>query len=75
MLITLVPKKDRPEEWIYDEKKYAKQFMITNTASSKIDAIAKKLNISRSEVLERAIRCGGMENAEKFNPKTGECCS
>ncbi len=75
MTIMLVPKRERPEEWIYDEKKSGKQFMITETASSKIDEIAKKLNISRSEVLERAIRCGGMENAEKFNPKTGECCS
>ena len=75
MLITLVPKTERPEEWIYNEKKSAKQFMITETASSKIDEIAKKLNISRSEVLERAIRCGGMRCAEKFNPEIGDCCS
>lgn len=75
MLIISVPKKDRPEEWIYDEKKQAKQFMITDTASSQIDEVAKKLNISRSEALERAIRCGGMKNAEKFNPETGECCN
>ncbi len=75
MLITLVPKTERPEEWIYNEKKYAKQFMITETASSMIDEVAKKLKLSRSEVLERAIRCGGIESAEKFNPDTGKCCS
>ncbi len=75
MLITLVPKTERPEEWIYSEKKHAKQFMITATASAKIDEIAKKLNISRSEALERAIRCGAMACAEKFNPETGECCN
>ena len=75
MLITVVPKKERPEEWIYNEKKQAKQFMITETASSQIDEIAKKLNISRSEALERAIRCGGMKSAEKFNSETGDCCN
>jgi hypothetical protein len=73
MLSIIVPNKERPEEWIYNEKKTAKQFMITQTASSIIDNVAKELNISRSEVLERAIRCGGMSHAKNFNPSTGKC--
>jgi len=74
MLTTMV-KRDRPEEWIYDEKKYAKQFMLTQTASEKIDLKAKELGISRSEVIERAIRCGGLEQAKNFDLKTGQCCN
>jgi len=74
MLTSIVPKQDRPEEWIYNEKKSAKQFMITETASMAIDKVAKKLGISRSEVVERAARCGGMTKAETFNLNTGKCC-
>jgi predicted transcriptional regulator len=57
----------RPEEWIYGEKKTAKQFMLTETASNAIDKIAEKLKISRSEVIERAIRGGGLSAAENFD--------
>ena len=64
-----MPERDRPSEWIYNEKKSPKQFMITQTASSAIDKVAKELGISRSEVLERAIRCGGMDRAKNFNMK------
>ena len=73
MLTTTVPKQERPEEWIYQEKKTPKQFMITQSASDAIDKIAKKLGISRSEVVERAARCGGMSKAKNFNSETGEC--
>jgi hypothetical protein len=57
----------RPEEWTYDEPKLAKQLMLTETASKAIDELAKELKLSRSEVLERAIRCGGLEAAKKFD--------
>ena len=69
-----MPKQDRPEEWIYNEKKSAKQFMITETASVAIDTVAEKLGISRSEVVERAARCGGMNKAETFDLDTGKYC-
>lgn len=69
MLITAVAKYERPEDWVHGEKKLGKQFMLTETASNAIDAIAKELGISRSEVVERAARCGGMEAAKKFDPK------
>ncbi len=73
MLISIVAKQERPEEWIYNEKKFAKQFMLTDTASQAIDEIAKQLGISRSEVVERAARCSGMEKAKCFDTKTGKC--
>lgn len=64
---------DRPDDWIHGEKKGGKQFMLTDTASAAIDAVAKKLGISRSEVIERAARCGGMDFAIKYNPENGTC--
>lgn len=73
MLTSIVPKQERPEEWIYSEKKSAKQFMLTESASTAIDKIAQDLGISRSEVVERAARCGGMNKAKCFDPLTGEC--
>ena len=73
MLTSIVPKQERPEEWIYNEKKTAKQFMLTDTASTAIDKLAKELGISRSEVVERAARCGGMEQAKCFDPQLGKC--
>jgi hypothetical protein len=65
---------ERPQDWIHEQKKSGKQFMLTETASQTIDDVAKKLGISRSEVIERAARCGGMEIAANFNPETGDCC-
>ena len=73
MLAATMPAYERPDDWLHGEKKSGKQFMITETASAAIDAIAKELGISRSEVIERAARCGGMQAAKKFNPETGSC--
>ena len=64
----------RPQDWIHDQRKGGKQFMLTELASTEIDKVAKELGISRSEVIERAARCGGMRVAANFNPDTGECC-
>jgi len=73
MLTSIVPKRERPEEWIYSEKKTPKQFMLTDRASEAIDKIAKEESISRSEVIERAARCGGMDKAKCFDTQTGKC--
>ncbi|MGK7935018.1 MAG: hypothetical protein AB4206_04345 [Xenococcaceae cyanobacterium] len=40
----------------YGEAKKKYQFMLTPTASQKLDDIADELNISRSEVFEQIIR-------------------
>lgn len=60
---------ERPDDWLHGEKKTGKQFMLTSTASSAIDLVAQDLGISRSEVVERAARCGGMQLAKNFNAK------
>jgi hypothetical protein len=73
MLVTTVTTYERPDDWLHGEKKSGKQFMLTDTASAAIDAVAKELGISRSEVVERAARCGGMQAAKKFNSETGTC--
>lgn len=68
-----MPKQERAEPNAYGETKKYKQFMLTETASVMIDKMAESLNLTRSEALERAIRCGGLERAKSFNPETGEC--
>lgn len=70
---TVMPAYERPDDWLHGEKKSGKQFMITETASDAIGVVAKELGISRSEVIERAVRCGGLEAAKKYNPETGSC--
>ncbi len=73
MLIATMPRYERPDDWVHGEKKTGKQFMLTETASKRIDEVAQELGISRSEVLERLLRCGGAQVAKKFNPETGTC--
>jgi hypothetical protein len=77
-IATLIDKQEvtyeRPQDWIHEQKKVGKQFMLTDVASKAIDNVAKKLGISRSEVIERAARCGGMELAANFNTETGDFC-
>ncbi len=51
---------DRPNLWVYGEKKHSKTFMLTNTASKLIGETASELGITRSEVIERAIRNNGL---------------
>ncbi len=54
------PRRAKPDK--YGETKQRFQFMLTETASKEIDKIAKKLGITRSEVLEKAIRGGGLDS-------------
>lgn len=72
MMLTM-PRPERAERGAYGQTKKPKQFMITDWASQEMDRVADELGITRSEVLERLIRCRGLEAARKFNPETGEC--
>ncbi|WP_144875168.1 hypothetical protein [Hyella patelloides] len=40
--------------------------MITDFASEEIDRLAKKFKMSRSDLLERSIRAGGLELAKDY---------
>ena len=51
---------ERPHLWLYEEKKESKTFMLTNAASKLITQKAVELRLTRSEVIERAIRNGGL---------------
>ena len=72
MTLTM-PRPERAERGAYGQTKRPKQFMITDWASQEMDRIADELGITRSEVLERLIRCGGLLAAKNFNSETGEC--
>ncbi len=72
-MVLAMSKPERAERGAYGETKKPRQFMITDWASLEMDKVADQLGITRSEVLERLIRCGGLEAAGKFNPETGEC--
>ncbi|HEY9735656.1 MAG TPA: hypothetical protein V6D06_05210 [Trichocoleus sp.] len=47
---------NRIQPGTYGESKQQKQFLITPTASEKLDAVAGRARITRSEAVERLIR-------------------
>ncbi|MDJ0717872.1 MAG: hypothetical protein QNJ54_27240 [Prochloraceae cyanobacterium] len=69
----IMSRPEKAEPGAYGEPKKYKQFMITESASLEVDRVAYELGITRSEVIERAIRCGGLAKAQNFNPETGKC--
>jgi hypothetical protein len=58
------PKKAAPEA--HGAKKKQFQFMLTEEASDLVDRVADELGITRSEVLERVIRNGGLQAAKSY---------
>ena len=56
----------RAERLAHGETKNRYAFMLTETASEKIDEMAEKLGTTRSEILELCIRGGGLEAAVKY---------
>lgn len=60
------PKKAKPDAYGEGVTKKPFQFMLTEEASNEIDKVADELGITRSEVLERLIRSGGLSYAKKF---------
>ena len=59
-------KYERPSEWMYDEKKKGRHLMLTDSAAKMLGKKALGLGITKSEVLERAIRSGGLDAAEHY---------
>ena len=67
MLSLLVMSEDvRSKPGIYGEVKKQKCFMLTDFASDEIDRLAKEYKMTRSDLLERAIRAGGLELAKDY---------
>ncbi|MEM6398671.1 MAG: ribbon-helix-helix domain-containing protein [Cyanobacteria bacterium P01_A01_bin.68] len=51
----------------YGEPKQRYQIMLTETASNELDKVSEKLGITRSELIEKAIR-QGLLNQVKLDP-------
>ena len=66
MLVSLMSKDVRSKPGAYGEVKKQKCFMITDFASDEIDRIAQEFEMTRSDLLERAIRAGGLLLAKNF---------
>ncbi|MDJ0599550.1 MAG: hypothetical protein QNJ37_11990 [Crocosphaera sp.] len=67
MMSLLVMSEDvRSKPGIYGEVKKQKCFMLTDFASDEIDRLAKEYKMTRSDLLERAIRAGGLEAAKDY---------
>ncbi len=67
MVALLVMSEDvRSKPGIYGEVKKQKCFLLTDFASNEIDRLAKDFKMTRSDLLERAIRAGGLELAKDF---------
>ena len=56
----------------YGEAKQRYQLMLTETASLELDRVSEKLGITRSEVLERAIRQGLLDQVTLEPETTGD---
>jgi hypothetical protein len=56
----------RSKPGIYGETKKQKCFLLTDWASGELDRLAAKFQMTRSDLLERAIRAGGIECAEDY---------
>ncbi len=66
MVLLIMSEDVRSKPGIYGEVKKQKCFTITDFASGKIDRLAKEYKMTRSDLLERAIRAGGLELAKDY---------
>lgn len=66
MVLLIMSEDVRSKPGIYGEVKKQKCFTITDFASAEIDRLAKEYKLTRSDLLERAIRAGGLELAKDF---------
>ena len=62
----MTKKRERPDEWVHGEKKKPRSMMLTDSAAKMLGQKALDLGITRSEVLERAIRSGGLNTVEHY---------
>ena len=65
MLISM-PKQKKAYAKVHGQKKEPRQIMLTPEASDILDSKAEELRITRSELIERVIRCGGLEAANNY---------
>ena len=66
MILLIMSEDVRSKPGIYGEVKKQKCFMLTDFVSEEIDRLAKEYKMTRSDLLERAIRAGGLELAKNY---------
>lgn len=66
MVLLIMSEDVRSKPGIYGEVKKQKCFMLTDFASEEIDRVAKEFKMTRSDLLERAIRAGGLQLAKDY---------
>jgi metal-responsive CopG/Arc/MetJ family transcriptional regulator len=62
-----VPRPKRTEKDKYGETKQRYQIMLTETASLELDKVSEELGITRSELIEKAIRQGLLKAVKENN--------
>lgn len=67
MCIGIVARPKRADKDKYGETKQRYQIMLTQTASLELDKVSEELGITRSELIEKAIR-QGLLNQVKLDP-------
>lgn len=65
-MIYVMSKDPRSKPGIYGEVKKQKCFMITDWASEEIDKVAAEFGMTRSDLIERTVRAGGLNLAKNF---------
>ena len=71
--MVLVMAKDlRAKPLSYGESKKQKCFLLTDWASEEIDKVAAEFEMTRSDLLERAIRAGGLKLAKDYKREDEE---
>ena len=64
MYVGIVPRPKRADKDKYGETKQRYQIMLTETASNELDKVSEELGITRSEMIEKAIRQGLLKQVE-----------
>ena len=67
MYVETVPRPKRADKDKYGETKQRYQIMLTETASNELDKVSEELGITRSELIEKAIRQGLLKQV-KLDP-------
>jgi len=69
--VEIVPRPRRADKDKYGETKQRYQIMLTETASNELDKVSEQLGITRSELIEKTIR-QGLLNQVKLDPSEME---
>ena len=64
--VEVPPRQPKASIYAHGEKKKQSQFMLTETASQRLNEMADEAGLSRSEFVERLIRLADVEAVKQF---------